>query len=147
MKESTTGRTLFLISIFVAMTFMISVDMSAQWYQGDLRENLRRLEEDSDRFAKSLDSDLDHSRLNGTNLEDEINGYVDRFEEATDRLKDRYEDQGYAPAAVQEVLERGREIDGFMRRHDTGFRSASDWRRVRNSLTKLAWAYKISWRW
>jgi len=129
------------------MTFMISVDMSAQWYRGDLRENLRRLEQDSDRFAKSLDSDLDHSRLNGTNLEDEINGYVHRFEEATDRLKDRCEDQGYAPGAAREVLERGREIDGFMRRNDTGFRSESNWPRVRNSLTKLAWAYKISWRW
>ena len=35
MKESTTGRTLFLISVFVGMTFMITVDMSTQWYRGD----------------------------------------------------------------------------------------------------------------
>ena len=90
---------------------------------------------------------MDHSRINGTNLEDEINGYVHRFEEATDRLKDRYEDQGYAPGAAREVLERGRDIDGFMRRTKTGLRSESDWRRVCSSLGKLAWAYKISWRW
>jgi len=140
-------RTLFILSSVLAITFVIPVVVNAQWYRGDLRNTLKRLEEDSDRFAKSLDSDLDHSRINGTNLEDEINGYVHQFEEATDRLKDRYEDQGYAPGAAREVLERGRAIDGFMRRHDTGYRSQSDWRRVRESLTKLAWVYKISWRW
>jgi hypothetical protein len=57
---------------------------------------LKRLEEDTDRFSKSLDSALDRSVLNGTQAEDEINGYVHQFEEATDRLKDRYEDQGGA---------------------------------------------------
>ena len=41
--------------------------------------------------------------LNGTKAEDEINGYVHQFEEATDRLKDRYEDQGAAPNAAREV--------------------------------------------
>lgn len=131
----------------VTITFMLSVDVNAQWYRGDLSRTLRRLEEDSDRFAKSLDGDLDRSRINSTRLEDEINDYVHRFEEATDRLKDRYDDQGHAPVAARVVLERGRDIDRFMRRHNTGSRSESDWRRVRNSLTKLAWAYRISWRW
>ena len=139
--------TLFILSSVLAVALVAPVGVSAQWYRGDLKNTLKRLEEDSDRFAKSLDSDLDHSSINGTRLEDEINGYVHRFEEATDRLKDRYEDQGYAPGAAREVLERGREIDGFMRRHDVGYRSNSDWQRVRNSLAKLAWVYKISWRW
>jgi len=137
---------LFLTSA-LTVTLLVPVIVNAQWYRGDLRETLRRLEEDSDRFAKSLDSDLDHSRINGTRAEDEINGFVHRFEEATDRLKDRYEDQGYAPGAAREVLERGRDVDRFMRRNDTGVRSESDWRRVRSSLEKLAWSYKISWRW
>lgn len=62
----------------------------------DVKRVLKRLEEDTDRFSKSLDSALDRSVLNGTQAEDEINGYVHQFEEATDRLKDRYEDQGAA---------------------------------------------------
>lgn len=140
-------RTSFLLISAITLTFILPIIVNAQWYRGNLNETLRRLEEDSDRFAKSLDRDLDRSRINGTHLEDEINGYVHRFEEATDSLKDRYEDQGYAPVAARVVLERGRDIDRFMRRHDVGFRSESDWRRVRNSLAKLAWAYKISWRW
>lgn len=137
---------LFMISA-VTITLMFSIVANAQWYRGDLKNTLKRLEEDSDRFAKSLDNDLDHSRLNGTRREDEINQFVHRFEEATDRLKDRYEDQGYAPNAAREVLERGRDIDRFMRRNRTGQRSEADWRNVRSSLAKLAWAYRIDWRW
>jgi hypothetical protein len=60
----------------------------------DVKRILKRLEEDTDRYSKSLDSALDKSALNGTRAEDEINNYVHQFEEATDHLKDRYEDQG-----------------------------------------------------
>ena len=140
-------RTIYFVVSAVTITLIFSVVANAQWYRGDLKNTLKRLEEDTDRYAKSLDNDLDHSRLNGTRLEDQINGFVHRFEEATDRLKDRYEDQGYAPAAAREVLERGRDIDRFMRRNRTGQRSESDWRAVRSSLAKLAWAYRINWRW
>ena len=129
------------------VTFLLPVAVQAQWYRGNLKETLKQLEEDTDRFAKSLDNDLDHSRLNGSRQEDEINAYVHAFEEATDRLKDRYEDRGTAPGLARTVLDRGRAIDRFMRRNRTGGRSEGDWRQVRNSLNKLAWAYNINWRW
>jgi hypothetical protein len=120
---------------------------TAQWYRGNLKETLRRLEEDTDRFTKSLDSDLDHSALNGTRAEDEINRYVHDFEEATDHLKNRFDDRQASPGFAREVLGRGRSIDGFMRRNRPGPRSMSDWVRVRQSLDRLANAYRISWRW
>ena len=108
---------------------------------------LKRLEEDTDRFSKSLDSALDHSTLNGTRAEDEINGYVHQFEEATDRLKDRYHDEGAAPGAAREVLNRGQSIDRFMRRNRLGGRAESDWQIVRSDLNLLARTYRINWRW
>lgn len=120
---------------------------NAQWYRGNLKEILRRLEEDSDRFTKSLDSDLDHSALNGTRSEDEINRYVHEFEEATDHLKDRYDNQQAAPNLAREVLVRGRSIDTFMKRNRPGARSMTDWARVRQSLDQVAHAYRIRWRW
>lgn len=137
----------FVVMGALLIALSIPVVAQAQWYRGNLKETLRRLEEDTDRFAKSLDNDLDHSRLNGTRREDEINAYVHDFEEATDRLKDRYEDRGTAPGLARTVLDRGRAIDRFMRRNRTGGRSEGDWRQVRNSLDKLAWAYNINWRW
>ena len=53
-----------------------------------MREIVRQIEEGMDRFKSSLDSALDNHRLNGTRTEDEVNEYVKRFEEATDRLRD-----------------------------------------------------------
>ena len=131
----------------VVIMMALPVFVSAQWYRGNVRETLKRLEEDSDRFTKSLDSDLDHSRINGTRTEDEINRYVHDFEEATDHLKDRYEDQGTAPGLAREVLIRGQRIDRFMKQYRPGVRSMSDLARVRSSLDRLAWAYRIAWRW
>ena len=117
------------------------------WYRGNVREIIRELESDTDRFKGSLDSALDHSRLNGSRAEDEINDHVKRFEEATDRLRDRAEDQQYAPNLAREVLNRGRNINAFMRNHRLGGKAESDWAQVRNDLNRLSNSYYINWRW
>lgn len=118
-----------------------------RWYRGNVREIIRQLETDTDQFKSSLDSALDRSTLNGTRAEDEINEYVKRFEEATDRLRERSEDREYAPNLAREVLNRGRAINGFMRTHRLGGRAESDWVRVRNNLNRLANSYSIGWQW
>ena len=82
-------KQIFVVMSALLIAFSLPVAVEAQWYRGNLKETLKQLEEDTDRFAKSLDSDLDHSRHNGSRREDEINAYVHAFEEATDRLKDR----------------------------------------------------------
>ena len=117
------------------------------WYRGNVREIIRELESDTDRFKGSLDTALDRSRLNGRRAEDEINGYVKRFEEATDRLRDRAEDREYAPNLAREVLNRGRSINAFMRTHRLGGKAESDWAQVRADLNRLSNSYYINWRW
>ena len=118
-----------------------------RWYRGNVREIIRQLESDTDRFKSSLDSALDRSTINGSRAEDEINEAVKRFEEATDRLRDRSEDREYAPNLAREVLNRGRSINGFMRTHRLGGRAESDWAIVRGDLNRLANSYNIGWRW
>ena len=66
---------------------------------------------------------------------------------ATDRLRDRSEDQQYAPNLAREVLNRGRSINVFMRSNRLGGRAESDWARVRSDLNRLSNAYYINWRW
>jgi hypothetical protein len=117
------------------------------WYRGKVQDIIRDLESDTDRFKSSLDSALDRSRLNGSRAEDEINEYVKRFEEATDRLRDRAEDRQYAPNLAREVLNRGRQINSFMVRNRLGGQAESDWVRVRSDLNRLAHSYYINWRW
>ena len=113
----------------------------------NVREIIRNLETDTDTFKSSLDRALDHSPLDGTRSEDEINEYVKQFEHATDKLKDKAEDQKYAPNLAREVLIRGRSINGFMQKHQLGQDAYNDWARVRGDLTLLAHGYRINWRW
>lgn len=140
-----------LLLILLAATFLVSSTGNTlaqrRWFRGNMREVIRQLESDTDEFKGSLDSALDRSTLNGTRAEDEINEYVKRFEEATDRLRDRSEDREFAPGAAREVLTRGRAINVFMRTHRLGGRAESDWAKVRNDLNRLANGYYINWRW
>ena len=143
-------KRILIMTVVSAMVLAVSGNISrAQrpWYRGNLREIIRQLETDTDRFKSSLDHALDDSRLDGTRTEDEINEYVKRFEEATDRLKDRAEDEKFAPGAANEVLTRGRSINVFMRTHRLRGDAEADWARVRNDLNRLANAYNIRWRW
>jgi DNA repair ATPase RecN len=113
----------------------------------NVRQIIRNLETDTDMFKGSLDRALDHSPLDGTRSEDEINEYVKQFEHATDKLKDKAEDQKYAPNLAREVLIRGRSINTFMRKHQLSQDANNDWARVRDDLTLLADGYRINWRW
>jgi DNA repair ATPase RecN len=113
----------------------------------NVHQIIRNLETDTDTFKSSLDRALDHSPLDGTRSEDEINEYVKQFEHATDKLKDKAEDQKYAPNLAREVLVRGRSINSFMRKHQLGQDANNDWARVRDDLTLLARGYRINWRW
>ncbi|MEK6334740.1 MAG: hypothetical protein AABM67_07315 [Acidobacteriota bacterium] len=143
-------KRILILTVLAAMVMAVSGNNSGAqrpWYRGNLREIIRQLETDTDRFKSSLDHALDDSRLDGTRAEDEINEYVKRFEEATDRLKDRAEDEKIAPGAANEVLTRGRTINGFMRTHRLRGDAEADWARVRNDLNRLANGYYIKWRW
>jgi hypothetical protein len=109
---------------------------------------VKRIENGADRFKRSLDRALDRSRIDGTRQEDNINQFVKDFEEATNRLRDRVNDNNRAEARdAEEVLSRGRTIDGFMRRHRLDSRAENDWSRLRGDLNTLARLYRINARW
>ena len=141
----------FTIPAVAVLTFLIvatgSTFAQRPWYRGNVREIIRDLESDTDRYKSSLDSALDRSRLNGSRAEDEINDYVKQFEQATDRLRDRAEDRQYAPNLAREVLNRGRSINTFMRRNRLGGEAESHCAKVRNDLNRLSNAYNLNWRW
>lgn len=142
-------RSLVVIAIGMFVLLCSAQYLRAQrpWYRGNVVEIIKQLETDTDSYKSSLDRALDRSRLNGTRTEDEINGFVKEFEEATDRLRSRAEDQKHAPNAAREVLNRGRAINRFMVNNRLGADAEGDWARVRNDLNRLANAYYIRWRW
>ena len=139
------------VHLFLALSMLTLATNSRAQRTNVVRTNVRQiiltLETDTDTFKRSLDHALDRSPLDGTRAEDEINEYVKQFEHATDKLKDRAEDNKYAPNLAREVLIRGRSINTFMRKHQLGGGAGNDWARVRQDLTLLAAGYKINWRW
>jgi hypothetical protein len=108
---------------------------------------LDKIEEGSDRFRASLDSALDRSHIDGSRQEDRIENFVEDFEKATDRLRDRFDAKNSAASDVEEVLRKGAAIDDFMTRHALADRAQNDWRFLRGKLDDLARAYNVVWKW
>jgi len=108
---------------------------------------IRRVETSTDRFRASLDSALDRSRYDGSNTENDINSFVQGFEQATDRLRDRFNTRASVAADVEFVLQRAAAIDGFMNSNRLTRRAQNDWAIVRTDLDALARAYGVTWNW
>jgi len=108
---------------------------------------IRRVEQSSDRFRSSFAVALDRSRWNGTSTEDQLNSYIQNFENATDELRTRFNSRRSVGADVENVLRQAAFIDDFMTRNTLGGRAQSDWVVVRTDLDALARAYNVSWRW
>ncbi len=108
---------------------------------------LRRIEQQSKRFRSSVDSALDKSRLNGTRREDNVNEFIQQFNDEVKRLRDRFSDHKSVAADVQSVLDRAARIDEFMSRRQLSRKAEEDWFRLKANLDELSRAYAVDWRW
>lgn len=132
-----------------AAILMISADALGQGFRKTMQieDMIERLETNTDRFSNSIDAALDSSRFNNTDIEDQANALVDELEFATDRLKDRADDNIVNTYDVNQVLRRGMYLDMFMRRHNFRPTAERDWRMVRFDLDQLAHLYGVTWTW
>jgi outer membrane lipoprotein SlyB len=108
---------------------------------------LRRVETDADRFRSSFANALDRSRYNGTSTEDQLNGYIQNFETATDALRDRFNRRVSVAGDVENVLRQAAFVNDFMLRNRLDARAANDWAVLRTDLDALARAYNVTWDW
>ena len=113
----------------------------------EVKKLMAQLKKDAGKFRKSLDSSLDRSRLDGTKREDDINAILKNYEDATERLYDRFKDNKSVGADVEAVLDDAAELDRFMTRRLASEKAERDWAAVREDLRRLADAYNVSWRW
>lgn len=113
----------------------------------EVKKLMAQLKKDAGKFRKSLDSSLDRSRLDGTKREDDINAILKNYEDATERLYDRFKDNKSVGADVEAVLDDAAELDRFMTRRLASEKAERDWAAVREDLRRLADAYNVTWRW
>jgi len=108
---------------------------------------LRRVETDADRFRSSFATALDRSRYNGTSTEDQLNGYVQGFESATDQLRSRFNNRTSVAADVENVLRQAAFLNDFMMRNRLSAQATNDWTTLRADLDALARTYNVTWDW
>ncbi|HEY9285974.1 MAG TPA: hypothetical protein VIP46_21165, partial [Pyrinomonadaceae bacterium] len=108
---------------------------------------IRRVENSTDRFRQSAAFALDRSRYDGTASEDEMNRFIQSFEQATDQLRERFNRRASVSADVENVLRQAASVDQFVASNRFGGRVRSDWTLVRTDLDALARAYNVAWRW
>ena len=115
----------------------------------EVEELIHRIERQSDTFRHSLDSALDHSRLNNTRREDDINAFVKEFYKETKRLHDNFDHHKSTANDVRTVLDRAAQIDQFMRRNRlrNDREAQRDWAQLRVLLDELAGVYNVRWGW
>jgi cytochrome c556 len=133
--------------VLVGLPAIVSAQHPYRLTEQQMKSLIERIAFNADRFRKSLDDALDKGRIDGTRAEDNINQFMKDFEDASDRLKDRYGDNQTAARSVEEVLQRTVAIDNFMWRHRLTPRAQDDWQRLRGDLEQLAQAYHVAWGW
>jgi len=115
--------------------------------EAQLRALIQRIENKTDTYKNRMGNALDRSAYDGRPEEREIMDYISEFENATNRLRDRFNNRQSTGADATEVLNRGLYIDRFMSRNTFTRPAESQWVTLRNDLNTLASVYRVSWNW
>lgn len=106
-----------------------------------------RLQSHLEQFERSAETALDRSKLNNSDLEDQMNALVDELEYETDRLEDRADDGVPIARDVVNVLGSALRLDLFMVKHRLSPEAERDWTQVRGVLDQMARLYNVAWVW
>jgi hypothetical protein len=113
-----------------------------------LKDSIHRLDRLSKDFERDLDRALDHSRVNGTRREDQMNAQGHEFRRAVGSLKSRFgngRDLNRSRDEAQRVLEEARLFDRIGRGRGFDNRVASDWSQIQQELQIISDAYGIDY--
>ncbi len=102
---------------------------------GDTRSIVRDLKKKAGDFQRQLDRDLDHSRMNGTRREDQVNQLARDFHNAVNRL-DSNGNNSNNDYRLQEIFNLASQIDRNVGRAGS-YNSQNIWQGVRYDLQQL----------
>lgn len=109
-----------------------------------VQTTLNSIESRTDIFKREMNTALDRSILNNTKSEDAIFSYITSFENATDRLKQRFDAGKSTVEDVEDVLNRAYYINGFMRDYRLDRRAEREWNLLRADLINLRDYYNVT---
>lgn len=107
---------------------------------------IRQVEENSNRFRRDLDRDLDRSRIDGSRREEQINEDVRAFENAFNNLRREFNSNNSwweSRNNVQTAIDSARPVETRLRNNQFSRTVQNQWRNLRISLNKLASTYNL----
>jgi hypothetical protein len=107
----------------------------------DTRQTVKQLKKSAKDFQKSLDRELDRSRYNRTQREDQLNGMAKQFRQSVNRINDRYDQRNIND--IRRALDMASQLDRALARHRLGGNVQYSWQSVRYNLDSLAQSYGI----
>lgn len=113
-----------------------------------LRDSIHRLDRLAKDFERDLDRGLDHSRVNNTRREDQMNAQGRNFRRAVGDLKSAFgngRDLNRSRDEAQRVLAQAQQFDRIGRGRGIDNRIASDWSQIRNELNIISDAYGLGY--
>jgi Rad3-related DNA helicase len=113
-----------------------------------LRDSVHQLDRLAKDFESDMDRALDHSRVDGTRREDEINSVVHDFRRAVGNLKSRVgngRDLNRSMNEAERVLQLADQVDRYgARRLDS--RTSSEWSQIQSELRTISDVYGLNYR-
>lgn len=109
----------------------------------DTERAIDRIKANSDRFEEHFDDDIGDAAIDSS-LRSDIKATVQRFEEASRHLEQRYSDESAAVPAVRVVLTEGARINAFLSQTPVTARIQNEWAVLRQDLDALAASYNLS---
>ncbi|MEK7723164.1 MAG: hypothetical protein AAB336_02340, partial [Acidobacteriota bacterium] len=108
---------------------------------------LTRIETKTNTFQRQMQTALDRSTYNNTNTEDQVNGYINDFERATNTLKNNFGYKNSTDMDVQNLLQKAAFINNFMKTTRLNSATQTQWTSLRNDLNTLSRYYSVAWNW
>jgi hypothetical protein len=109
-----------------------------------VRDSVKRLDRLAKDFEKDMDRSLDHSRVNGTQREDQINATVHDFRRAVGDLKSRVgngRDLSRSDNEARRVFQLADQVDRFAGPRSFDSRTSSEWSQIQRELRDLSDQY------
>ena len=119
---------------------------AAQGYSRvQLKNDIKRLKNDSRDFSKFVDRDLDKSKYNGSRREDNLNQLARDFRDAAARLESRFGDGrnlNDSRSEANEVLRIANQVDRVMKRAKLSQNVEDYWHQIDNQLDHISQEYR-----
>ncbi len=141
---------IFFALISLVVTFSTTAQAQTRAYRvadRDVQTLLDRIENKTNDFKDEIDRNPDNSNINGTRQGDSINQIVSNFANATDTLKDNFLSNRSSATDVQDVLNKARFLNSFMRNNRMSQTAQNLWSQIRTDLNTLSGYYQVSSVW